>query len=116
MKPTLCRPHRGRAAAPFCALLAGLLGSASAPAQTFFLSDATATARHTEAGVVDPFTADDANYREGSSAFGRLDARADSDGDAQEYNGFGHAWSQVDVAGVHIYTFGMATAGGAAPS
>lgn len=106
------RHHRLLAAA---LLLAGLLGVGPLQAQTSFESLATARALHTDPNVQDPFTDDAYISRQGPSFQGRIDARADSDHQAPVYNGFAHAWSQVDVAGVHVYSFSQAVAGGTGP-
>ena len=104
--------------------LAGLLliGSLSlfiaapALAQTYLYAEVTASARHTEIGVNDPFAASEFDAREGSASFGRLSALADSDYQASAYNGLGRSWSEVAVGGIHVYALSQAVAGGQGPT
>ena len=94
----------------------GLLAATPALAQTYIYTEATASARHTEVGVVEPFVASEFDAREGSAPFGRLNALADSDYQASAYNGLGRSWSEVAVGGIHVYALSQAVAGGQGPT
>lgn len=85
-------------------------------AQTYFYSEALATARHSEVNVANPFEASEFDAREGSVAFGRLSALADSDYQTQVYNGLGKSWSEVAVGGIHLYALSQSVAGGQGPT
>lgn len=115
---TLTQRGTGRpvAAAMAAGLLAGLFGGSSAQAQTYYTSSVTVRAAHTPAGAQDPLKDGGIDNREGGAPLGRVELRADSDHDPQQYNGFAHAWTRVDVAGVHVYSFAQAVAGGQGPS
>ena len=93
-----------------------LFSAAPALAQTYLYSQVTASARHTEIGVNDPFVADEFNERQGSASFGRLSALADSDYQASAYNGLGRSWSEVALGGIHLYALSQAVAGGQGPT
>ena len=93
-----------------------LLLTAPALAQTYIYTEATASARHTEINVTNPFEASDSDTREGSASFGRLSALADSDYQASVYNGLGKSWSEVAVGGLHVYALSQAVAGGQGPT
>lgn len=97
-------------------LLLGALPVAPALAQTYIYTEATASARHTEIGVVEPFVASEFEAREGSAPFGRLSALADSDYQTPVYNGLGRSWSEVAVGGIHVYALSQSVAGGQGPT
>jgi len=94
----------------------GLSVATPALAQTYIYAEVTASARHTEINVSNPFEAGDFDAREGSASFGRLSALADSDYQAPVYNGLGKSWSEVAVGGIHVYALSQAVAGGQGPT
>lgn len=81
------------------------LSALPAAAQTYIYSQATASASHSNA--YDSGTDSEWFEREGAAPFGRLTANADSDSQDSAYNGFGRAWSEVGVGGVHVYATGQ---------
>lgn len=103
--PTLAR-------AAVAGLLLALGAGAPALAQTWLQATAVVDAKHFAVGVDDPWTDSDYVSREGSVPFGRLGALADSDHQAQVYNGLGIAWAEVGLGGVHVYAQAQSVAGG----
>ena len=83
--------------------LLGALAGVPAGAQTLLESTVMVDAKHFVRGIDDPLGASDYIYREGIVPFGRISAVADSDHQAQVYNGLGIAWSQVELGGVHVF-------------
>ena len=94
----------------------GLFITAPALAQTYFYTEVSASARHTEVNVANPFVASEFDAREGGVAFGRLSALADSDYQQQTYNGLGQSWSEVAVGAVHLYALAQSVASGQGPT
>ncbi len=102
-----------------CAMLPAALGlffAAPALAQTYLYAEVTASARHSEVNVANPFEASQFDAREGSAAFGRISALADSDYQQQVYNGLGKSWSEVAVGGIHLNAVSQSVAGGQGPT
>jgi hypothetical protein len=100
---------------PLAAVLLGLLAAgaaqaqAQAQAQTSFYSWASAYGGHSvDRG--DPFEAYAYQEREGVAPPGRLQAFADSDPSSVPMSGTASAWSQVDIAGVHLYAQSFSSA------
>jgi len=97
--------HRPVAAA----LLLSLIGTGSALAQTSFYSKVVVTGRHSvddgDSIYVDAF-----EERAVASPLGRLRAVVDSDPSVIPMSGTGNAWSQVDIAGIHIYAASWSSA------
>lgn len=104
--------HRSFAPSMALPLLLGVALCAPVQAQTWLQSTVVVDAKHFRVDTADPWVDADYVAMEGSTPFGRIGAIADSDLQPPVYNGLAIAWSQVELAGVHVYTRAQSVASG----